>query len=93
MKERVAIHPITDEENARRIAVYRRSDGGYMYAEEQRVLFSGADESVWTSQFDHDTRSGVYDSIDKALQEAQRDVPWLNQQVAALESSDNSASA
>ena len=93
MKERVAIHPVTDEENARRIAIYRRADGGYMYAQEQPVLFSGADESVWTSQFDHDTRSGIYDSVEKALEEAQRDVPWLNQLIAAMESSKNTGSA
>jgi hypothetical protein len=93
MKERVAIHPVTDEENARRIAIYRRTDGGYMYAEEQRVLFSAAAESVWTSQFDHDTRSGVYDTVEKALEEAQRDVLWLSQKIAAMESSDNFGSA
>lgn len=78
MRNRVAVHPVIDEEGGRRIAVFRRTDGGFMYAEEQRVCIDGTAEPTWTSQFDHDTRSGVYDSIETSLREAERDVLWLN---------------
>ena len=81
MRERVAVHPVVDEEGGRRIAIFRRGDGGYMYAEEQRVCLPGTAEPTWTSEFDHDTRSGVYDSIETTLQEAERDVLWLNRRL------------
>src|SRR5688500_7308513 len=60
MRVRIAIHPIVDEEGGRRIAVFQRAGGGYMYAEEERVCQGDTAESTWISQFDHDTRSGVY---------------------------------
>jgi hypothetical protein len=88
VKVRVAIHPVTDEANSRRIAIYRRTDGGYTYAQEERMQFTENAESVWSSQYDHDTRSGVYDSVETALEEAQRDVPWLSEMIAETQSCD-----
>jgi hypothetical protein len=79
MKERVAVHPVVDEEGGRRIAVYRRPDGCYVYAEEKRVILPGDSEFTWTAKFDHQTRSGIYDSLETALREAERDILWLNE--------------
>jgi hypothetical protein len=81
MKERVAVHPVVDEEGGRRIAVYRRADGCYVYAEEERVCSSGDSETTWTPEFDHETRSGRYDSLEAALGEAERDILWLRERL------------
>lgn len=54
-----------------------------MYAEEWRVLQGDANDSTWTTQFDSETWSGVYDSIETALHEAERDVVWLRLALAA----------
>lgn len=81
MQDRVAVHPVMDERGGRRIAVYRRAGGGYVYVEEARFFEVGDSESSWEEVFDHDTRSGIYDSVETALREAERDVPWLNRRL------------
>ncbi len=79
MTERVAVHSVADEKGGRRIAVYRRPDGCYIYAEEWRVCFSVDSEFTWTEEFDHETRSCIYDSPERALKEAERVVLWLRE--------------
>jgi hypothetical protein len=78
MRQRVAVHPVVNEGDVwRRVAVYLRPDGGYCYAEETRVCLTHDYEFTWTAEFDHNTRSGIYDSPEAALREAERDIVWL----------------
>jgi hypothetical protein len=78
MPDRVSVHPVYHRSGGYRVAVYRRPDGCYAYAVETRCLFPDAVESVWTADFDH-SHSGVYDTPETALREAERDIPWLNE--------------
>jgi hypothetical protein len=80
MRDRVAVHPVIDEFGGRRIAIYRRPDGCFVYAEEVRGCWGGDDEATWSSEYDH-TPSGIYDSIETALREAERDIPWLRERL------------
>jgi hypothetical protein len=78
MPDRVSVHPVYHPSGRYRVVVYRRSDGCYAYAVEERCLFPDADESVWTADFDH-SHSGVYDTPETALREAERDILWLKE--------------
>jgi hypothetical protein len=80
MRERVAIHPINDEVGGRRIAIYRRPDGCYVYAEEERGCWGDDREPTWSAEYDH-THSGIYDNPETALREAERDIFWLKQRL------------
>ena len=76
MQERVSVHPVYHPSGAYRVAVFRRSDGCYRYAVEARCVLSAADKPLWTADLDH-SRSGIYDSPEAALQDAERDIVWL----------------
>jgi hypothetical protein len=80
MRERVAVHPVVDEKGGGRIAIYRRQDGGYMYAEELRGCWGEACEATWSSEYDH-SQSGIYNSPETALREAERDILWLKERL------------
>jgi hypothetical protein len=79
MVERVSVHPVYHTSGAYRVAVYRRPDGCFAFAVEARCLLPEGDEPVWTADF-NDSHSGVYDSPETALREAERDIPWLKGQ-------------
>lgn len=82
MKQRVAVHPVVNQGDLwRRIAVYLRPDGCYQYVEETRVCLTHDYEFTWTAEFDHETRSGIYDSPETALREAEREVSWLRERL------------
>ncbi len=76
MQERVSVHPVYHPSGAYRVAVFRRSDGCYRYAVEEICVLSAADKPLWTADFDH-SRSGIYDSPEAALHDAERDIVWL----------------
>jgi len=75
MSARILVHSTYDVDGVRRVAIYRRPDGCYDYAVEERCL-SEDYELIWSPDFEP-SASGVYDTPETALREAARDVTWL----------------
>jgi hypothetical protein len=80
MAERRLIRAIYDGESVHRVAIYRRPDGCFDYAAEVRRLHSAEDVlPSWMPDFEPSS-SGIYDSAETAMREAEIDVRWLAEQ-------------
>ena len=80
MQQRVSVHPCVDEDGGRRVAIYRRHDGCYRYAEETRACWGDDEESTWSPRNDAG-HSGIYESPETAMREAERDIQWLKERL------------
>jgi hypothetical protein len=68
---------IYDRDQTRRVGIYRRDDGSYRYADEELISHDG--ETFWVS-VEEPEHTGIYDSVETAVREAQGQVPWLAHQ-------------
>ncbi len=75
----------------RRVAIYRRSDGCYVFAEEERDILddepSAVDTPFWLTVYgpDYSHCSGVYDSPETAVREAGFHITWLRDQASTTD--------
>jgi hypothetical protein len=80
MTERQLIHSVYDREGVHRVAIYRRPDGCFDYVAEVRYLDTVDDaDPSWMPDFEPGS-SGIYDSPEAAMREAEIDVLWLTEQ-------------
>ena len=63
-------------DQTRRVAIYQRADGSYCYAAEELTVHKG--ERLWLSEQDLNW-TGIYDSVETALREAEGEIPWLRE--------------
>ena len=80
MFDRVQVDAAYDQERMRRVVIYRRPDGCYVFAEEERAILDDEpaviDGPVWWPVCGPNY-SGVYDSPETAVHEAGLHITWL----------------
>jgi hypothetical protein len=84
MAERQLVHSVYDREGVHRVAIYRRPNGCFDYVAEVRYLDTVGDvHPSWVPDFEPGS-SGIYDSTETAMREAEIDVRWLAEQARRL---------